>query len=508
MGRTSLRRLSGVLAVVTISILSVPVQSHAATLTTTSATLSRSRAQRLVDAQFTRCDPNVACANVPVPLDYANPTGPKINLFVSRRRARSLDKRIGVLFVNPGGPGGPAFDLVRSAEGLLEADVLNRFDIIGVDPRGTERSTPLKCAAKPPPDTKAPVDDPTVVDAQSAAIAELRQSFHVLATRCSTAIDRLVKMDTETAARDLDAVRAWLREPSISFLGLSYGTYLGSVYTALFPNRMRVAVLDSALNPDRFGENMILDPILATDAALDGFLAACTSGALAPCPFNNGTDLSLRYASMRNKYISQGTPEEKANNAAALDQTVADLVGYPLNGWPILGRALNELDTTGKANFDRQANDARVAIPGIDIPALDTFSDIVNVAINCRDGILPRSPDSYAQIRLKIPTITARFSGLSDNAIAALPCVEWPAPVTPQVPLRVAAAATLVVANRFDLTTPLSWSQSLATKIGAPLLIREGGGHVAGDKSGCVRDFVNRFFIDGTPPPPGATCAS
>ncbi len=456
---------------------------------------------------FSACGSRFECATIQVPRDYRNADERTIGVYVSRRKARVPSQRIGVLFLNPGGPGGPTLDLVRSAESFLEPEVLDRFDIIGVDPRGTERSTPIVCSANLPPE---PAIESTAQTDQEAEIEETRQSFSRLAKRCAASEAQfLLSMDTETAARDLDAVREWLGEPSISYLGMSYGTYLGSVYMALFPNRVRVAVLDSAINPDRFGEPMVLDRVTATDAALDGFLAACASGALAPCKFNNGTDLAVRYSNMRNRFIASANPQ--AGNtpqslAAFLDQTVASLVGFPLNGWPILGRALDELDRTGKAEFGRQPGDARVDLPGSDIVPFDTFSNIVNIAVNCRDGILPRGAESYESIRSKIPTLSARFAGLIDDSLASLACVEWPAPVVGQVPLRFAPAATLVIANRFDLTTPLVWSQSLATKIGAPLLLREGGGHVGIDKSPCVSRYVTAFLRDGTPPPPQATC--
>jgi pimeloyl-ACP methyl ester carboxylesterase len=455
--------------------------------------------------QFASCGQNVECATVAVPRDHAQPAKASTNLHIARRKARVPEQRIGVLFVNPGGPGGPTLDLVRGAENIVRGDVLDRFDVIGVDPRGTERSTPLRCLANLA-DNELPnvgIIDPSD---PTSDLQEIRTEYALVAKQCATSsAEQLLEMDTETAARDLDAVRELLGESSISFVGLSYGTYLGAVYTALFPSRVRVSILDSAISPERFGERMALDRVAATDLALEGFLAACASGALTPCKFNNGTNLTERYASMRAKFIAR-TGQTTANTVL-LDQTVATLVGAPLNGWPILGRALNEVDLTGRGNFNRTAEDARTNLPSVDIVPTDTFSSLVNLAINCRDGIVPRSPDAYLSIRSQIPTVSPRFSGLVDDSAFGLICIDWPAPVKPQVPLRFASAATIVIANRYDLTTPLSWSQSLSSVMGAPLLVREGGGHIALDKSQCIRDYAAVFLITATPPPPGATCA-
>ena len=107
-------------------------------------------------AVFSPCkDSKLECALVAVPFDPANPAGERIDMFVSRRKATGPAARVGALFVNPGGPGGPAYDTVRNASSFLTPEMLERFDVIGVDPRGTERSAPLKCDTATKPRTNA-----------------------------------------------------------------------------------------------------------------------------------------------------------------------------------------------------------------------------------------------------------------------------------------------------------------------------------------------------------------
>ena len=440
-------------------------------------------------AIFAACtDSALDCTTVPVPLDHANPGGTTVNLFVSRRRANDASRRLGVLLVNPGGPGGPAYDTVRSAATYLTPEMLDRFDIIGVDPRGTERSAPLACDAS--------------ITNRFSRLTYAEQ----LAEACaSTDSERLKFMDTETAARDLDDVRVALGERKISYLGMSYGTYLGAVYESLFPGQVASMVLDSAVDPSRFGVNMLVDPIIATEKALDAFLAECQSGRLQPCAFNDGTDLNAKYLAVRERAISSSRSNRELATQR-FDQTVAGLVGYPRNGWPVLGRALEEQNSTGRGNFRAASADNLASSNDEQLTPRDSFSTATNLSINCRDGILPRDSNADQVVRDQI-SASPRFSGLSSNALAADTCETWPTPTANLVALRRAPVALLIIGNTFDLTTPYPWSEALSRTLAAPLLTRNGGGHVAVNKSRCVREAVARLFIDRTLPVPGTVCS-
>jgi pimeloyl-ACP methyl ester carboxylesterase len=446
-------------------------------------------------AVFATCkDSKLECATVAVPFDPANPAGERIDLFVSRRKATGPAPRVGVLFVNPGGPGGPAYDTVRSAAQYATPEMLERFDIIGVDPRGTERSAPLKCDTATKPRNSA-----------SGARLSYADAF---ADSCATNdAARLLFMDTQTAARDLDAVRVSLGEQQINYLGMSYGTYLGAIYRAQFPDQVRSMILDSAVDPSRFGNNMLLDPIAATEKALDGFLDECASGRLTPCAFNDGTDLRAKYLAVREAYV-KSSRFSRPNAERTFDENIAGFIGYPRNGWPVLGRALEELAKTGSGVFRVLPGDNQSPSDSERLTSLDAFSDATNLAINCRDGILPRDPAADQQVRDGVPLVGPRFSGLVASSAAADSCVNWSAPVTPQIPLGPQLkAATLVIGNTFDLTTPYVWSQGLATALQAPLLTRNGGGHVAITKSACIREASARFLIDNIVPVFGTICS-
>ena len=208
-----------------------------------------------------------------VPLDYATPDGPTVELALIRRPAGDPAKRIGALLVNPGGPGGSGVDMVRNDGTALPEAILDAFDIVGFDPRGIGQSEPLDCPAPatitrlegldPSPDSKAEVDENLAV-------------WTSIADACQKAESRLLPFEsTETVARDMDRIRAALGEDRISYFGFSYGTYLGARYATLFPDRLRAVVLDGPVDPtlDRLAFNE--RQARGFEAALDGFLADC-----------------------------------------------------------------------------------------------------------------------------------------------------------------------------------------------------------------------------------------
>lgn len=195
--------------------------------------------------------PELTCATVPVPLDYAQPAGAKVNLLVSRRAAGDPAKRKGVLFINPGGPGSAASDRPGrmskpNAQGAtrLPKEVLDSYDLIGMDPRGVGLSEPLSCAD--PSFLQGPVPDPDN-PANRTAIWDRWQSY---ARGCAEREgQRLPHMGTRNVAKDMNAVLLAMNEGQLNYLGYSYGTYLGVVFAELFPAKVGRMILDSSMNP-------------------------------------------------------------------------------------------------------------------------------------------------------------------------------------------------------------------------------------------------------------------
>lgn len=200
------------------------------------------------------CDPfapGAKCATVKLPLDYDKPTGPTTDVAVLRLPARDPDRRIGTLFINPGGPGGSGVQMAAAAPGFLGADVLDRFDIMGVDPRGTNYSDNVRCwgnvgaqydAIEPILTLPFPFERPEV-----RAYVRASESF---GKACSQTGRTLAgSMSTAEVARDMDVLRRMTGDKQLTYLGFSYGSYLGSVYASLFPDRVRAIAIDGVIDP-------------------------------------------------------------------------------------------------------------------------------------------------------------------------------------------------------------------------------------------------------------------
>lgn len=188
------------------------------------------------------------CATLRAPLDYAKPGGEQIDLAVSRARATGPGKRLGSLLVNPGGPGGSAVGYLEGYAGVgYPAPVRARYDMVAVDPRGVERSEPVECLTGPQMDTFTQVDqtpdDSAEVNALSAAFKEFSAGC---AKKSGTILPHVSTVET---ARDMDILRAVLGDEKLSYVGASYGTFLGATYAELFPGRVGRLVLDGAMDP-------------------------------------------------------------------------------------------------------------------------------------------------------------------------------------------------------------------------------------------------------------------
>ncbi|MGH3236619.1 MAG: alpha/beta fold hydrolase, partial [Streptosporangiaceae bacterium] len=210
------------------------------------STLAGYYAQRL---DWRPCDNGFECARLLVPFDYARPGGRQFSLPVIKLPAAEPSRRIGALVVNPGGPGGSGVQYARGARGEFPSAVLARFDIVGFDPRGVAASEPaLTCMTGPQLDTYLATDD---MPANAAQLAEIVAQSKLYAARCAQNSAALLPyVGTQNAARDMDVLRAALGESRLSYLGKSYGTYLGAWYAQLFPHRVRALVLDGAVDPD------------------------------------------------------------------------------------------------------------------------------------------------------------------------------------------------------------------------------------------------------------------
>jgi pimeloyl-ACP methyl ester carboxylesterase len=188
------------------------------------------------------------CGSIKVPQDWKTPNnGKTFDIALVRARAAHQTNRIGSLLMDPGGPGGSGLELVAGIAGQMPAAVTSRFDLVGFDPRGVGKSSPIKCIAAPDEDALFAADPDPQTQAEFDAVVALNQKIN---NGCQQKYgDQLPLFSTEQAARDMDDIRQAIGDKKLTYLGFSYGTLLGAVYAQLFPKNVRAMVLDGAVDP-------------------------------------------------------------------------------------------------------------------------------------------------------------------------------------------------------------------------------------------------------------------
>ena len=244
-------------------------------------------------------DPRLQCATFRVPLDHDRRSGPTIELAVIRLPASDPARRIGSLFLNPGGPGtsgvGMVLDAATDGAASFTAEVTARFDLVGFDPRGIHASTPLRCfeTLQDALDTLPPVPFPVTVEEEAAFERADRELNRACQSRGGPIVDHMATADV---ARDLDLLRAAVGDRQLTYAGYSYGSVLGITYANLFPGRVRALVLDGVVDPIAWatgrGDEARTQPVYnrlgnpaGAQATLDEFFRLCDQAGTAGCAF-------------------------------------------------------------------------------------------------------------------------------------------------------------------------------------------------------------------------------
>ncbi|MET0424502.1 MAG: alpha/beta hydrolase [Actinoplanes sp.] len=440
------------------------------------------------------------CAELSVPLDHSRPGGRTITLALSRLPATDRTHRIGSLVLNSGGPGESALGmplLTRTAMG----EVATRFDLIGLDPRFVGRSTPLDCgwpiglwlrSAGP---TRARFDHQAAVQ-------------HDLAERCARRhADVLPYANTRDTARDLDRVRRALGESRISFLGYSYGSYLGAVYSQMFPGRTDRMVLDSAGDPDKWGPRATQGTEDEAERALRGWAAWAAE--------RHGT---YGLGATPNRVLASvnavvGAAEERPLHVGPYevdDQTVPYLLAGSGDDRPAARAEFAAIVRT----LDDSAH-GRPADPGPRLDGLLAFiltsagSPLASptAAITCGDRAAPRDPETYwadvQRSRARHPI----FGPLKNNI---WPCAFWPNEPR-ENPTHIGnATPALIVSATGDTATTYDGSKAMHRALtGSRLLTLRGvtAHGIYGEYGNtCVDAKVNAYLTSGVLPKADLSC--
>ena len=489
-------RVAGLVVLVTIVAAACTPKSPLASHSPSPATPSK--------IAWADCGSGFQCGTVKVPLDYAHPDAGTIDIALNRKPATEPANRIGSLLMNPGGPGESGITFLQQS--VSEFKELNRqFDLVGFDPRGVGQSAPVRCESPQEEDAYNALDpildDPqekqAAIDASKAFAAECMQRSATI----------LPFVDTISVAKDLDLIRAALGDEKLTYLGFSYGTFIGENYAHLFPTRVRAIVLDGVVDPTVTANDMAYAQVQNVERNLEAWLNDCRAR-------KTGTSKCL--------YAQTGDPGTKLNNfLQALDNTPMKvgnrqlthglgLTGvlwpgiYYQTAWGYLDQALT-LAEQGNGSILLGFTDLLY-----DRHPDGSYGNLVdaNWANFCLDHPVPTDVATYDALTPKFTAASPLYGGYYQYS--NLQCAYWPVKPTGKIgPITAdGAPPILVVGGTNDPATPIAWAQSVNRQLaGSVLLTRQGNGHVSYDESACAQAAEIAYLERLTLPAQGAVCS-
>ncbi|WP_351222134.1 alpha/beta hydrolase [Streptomyces sp. NPDC002133] len=446
---------------------------------------------------------HVECGTFAVPLDYADPLGRQIRLTVSRVKAKGTPaERQGALVYNPGGPGGSGMYFPKASRHPQWKRIAAAYDLVGYAPRGVGRSAPLSCQI-PSDFTKAPTHTPAEPSAAYKLERIARAKTYAQGCARNAGAD-LRHFHSLNNARDLEVLRAALGEERLTFLGSSYGTYLGALHATLFPGHVRRMVLDSAVDPTP--SNIWYRSNLTQSLAFE----------------RRWADFRAWVARHHKTYGLGSTPQqvllsyEKARARLSLEPaggTVGTVqlqraflqAGYYDDYWPRRAHALSEYLKGNHGPLVAQA------APDPDDAAETENGDAVYTAVECNDAPWPTDWNVWDRDN----TALARRAPFETwaNVWMNLPCAYWSGPRQQPLDVRTGPGEippVLILAAERDGATPYAGAQELQRRLDGSVLVTERGAGthgIAAGENACINGHMQTYLLTGRTPVRRADCA-
>lgn len=462
--------------------------------------------QEFYDQELTweECD-LVVCAELTVPVDYEDPEGGSIEVLVAKFEAEDQENREGSLVVNPGGPGGSGVELATYAGyGVFTPAVVERYDIVGFDPRGVGGSEPLDCVDDRELDEYIGLEP----DPEGDAVAEGNEVWSDFIAGCEENGGELLEhMSSRDVVRDMDVLRAALEEDTLDYLGYSYGTVIGSIYADTFPDRVGRLVLDGAALPNSTSLDMGLGQAEGFERASRAYVEWCIEQG--ECVLGDDVDEGMQW-------IADFLDDVGSRELPTGDEYVETLTGgwaetgviaamYSEDTWGMLSSALESAEDGDGSALMTLANmyAGRSADGSYATNTMEAFS-----AVSCLDR-----PDSGEE-GLPFEEIEARFTEVAPTWGPRMAseggCALWPvtSQYEPAPTPAEGADPILVIGTTRDPATPYEWAVELADMLDSGVLLTyDGDGHTAYNKgSSCIDEAVEAYLLEGTVPEEGTEC--
>ncbi|PVH79340.1 alpha/beta-hydrolase [Cadophora sp. DSE1049] len=452
--------------------------------------------------------PNLQCGQIEVPVDYDNPRGDQFNVTFARLQTLNATSRIGSLIFNPGGPGGAGSDVVfAQIQGapFFSPELLAQYDVIGLDPRGTGLSNPIVC-------------DPEIWNQRVSSTPKNEEEFNKLveynkafSESCKAGTGPVFDfMGTTSAARDMDMVRRALQEDKLNFLGMSYGSNLGSTYAGLFPTKVGRMVLDGILAISDSDTSLLATESETYEATLNQFFKWCNttsdcalSGQDAPGIFDN------IIASANEKPIP--APGCTVGNVSVCrsDATGEEILSRVQLGLLIVEQSVLSAGWSGLSVAIAEAAQGNATLLSVPIKSAPSDSDFSFLGVACKDWVpTSKSHIDLAFKRQMTNALSPHSRGSSQTYQAQSSCIGWASPPTPGQSLRpkqVAKLPKILLANSFwDPSTSIVWANTLKQEVPSSVLVlRNGSGHTSYFGHGKISKAMDTFLLTGESPAQG-----
>lgn len=443
------------------------------------------------------------CGTVAVPLDYANPDGKKITIALIRIPATKARK--GAILYNPGGPGGSGFEYVAmGGQSYINTLGLESFDFVGFDPRGVDRSNGIRCQSDADTDKYMYPDSTPDTPEEKAFLEEADYAF---ANACKAKYgDELQFYSTANTARDMDMIRRAMGDDTISYLGVSYGTYLGAVYASMFPENVRAMVLDSALQPtDDTIEEQYLTQLQGFALAMENWIGWCERDTT--CAFH-ATDVGARWDALYAQYDANPVPaaDGRVANQLVIERATIEAL-YSESRWPILGEALAKAEKGDTAGVWALADEYYSRNEDGTYPTMQQSNNVINCASGLAyDAVTTGADALYQKMIAASPHFTHDLT--VEDLQRPSDCTMY-MPAATQPTLRYQGdAPILIVAGENDPATPLRWGTKMREAMGASarLVTYAGEGHGQVLSSKCVNALASDVLVGLTLPSADVRC--
>jgi len=431
------------------------------------------------------CYDGFECSSFKVPVDYTKIDNQSFTLKVLRHNALDQKNKLGSIVVNPGGPGGSATLYAYNAEYILSKEINEKYDVVGFDPRGINESGEIRCLTDEEEDEFLNAD---ASDGKSANVAALSATSKDFADKCAKAAGKkLGHYSTLEAAKDMEILRLLLNEKKLNFLGKSYGTYLGTLYAALYPETVGRIVLDGAVSPNVSMREQQLAQAVAFDKALNNFLATQKRFKL--------SDIK-KLLSDADTNPMEGSDGRYAGQSIAITAIATTLYDSG-DGWKDLKKMLNQaIVKRDPTELFKQADDYNNRDSAGNYYSNQTD---VSIIINCLDWKEPRTIEEITSDRGAFTKAAPIFGPYL--YLAGLPCKYWKTePQLPPMPLKnIDTSPVLVIGVTNDPATPYEWAEDLVKVFtNGKLLTLIGDGHTGHNQGNeCVDSLVDSYFLTG-----------